>query len=70
MILASTFFVVSVHTTKTSGWELYVVIGRDQNGYFTGEVPQLTAGNSQGGTIDALRANITEVIELCLEEGE
>ena len=55
---------------KTSGQEFYVIIERDEDGYYIGEVPQLTACYSQGRTIDELVANITEVIELCLEEGE
>ena len=48
--------------------EFYVVIERDEDGYFVGEVPQLRACYSQGETIDELMENIKEVIELCLEE--
>ena len=48
--------------------EFYVVIERDEDGYYVGEVPQLRACYSQGETIDELMANIKEVIELCLEE--
>ncbi len=48
--------------------EFYVVIERDEDGYYVGEVPQLTACYSQGRTIDELLKNIKEVIELCLEE--
>ena len=50
--------------------EFYVVIERDEDGYYIGEVPQLKACYSQGETIDELMANIKEVIELCLEEEE
>ena len=50
--------------------EFYVVIERDEDGYYVGEVPQLKACYSQGETIDELMANIKEVIELCLEEIE
>jgi predicted RNase H-like HicB family nuclease len=51
--------------------EFYVVIERDEDGYYVGEVPQLKACYSQGSTIDELMTNIKEVIELCLEaEGE
>ena len=48
--------------------EFYVIIERDEDGYYIGEVPQLKACYSQGETIDELMANIKEVIELCLEE--
>lgn len=48
--------------------EFYVIIERDEDGYYVGEVPQLRACCSQGRTLDELMANIKEVIELCLEE--
>ncbi|MEL6912250.1 MAG: type II toxin-antitoxin system HicB family antitoxin [Cyanobacteria bacterium J06648_1] len=48
--------------------EFYVVIERDEDGLYIGEVPQLKACYSQGETIDELIRNIKEVIELCLEE--
>ena len=48
--------------------EFYVIIERDEDGCFVGEVPQLKACYSQGETIDELMSNIKEVIELCLEE--
>ncbi|MEH1843071.1 MAG: type II toxin-antitoxin system HicB family antitoxin [Nostoc sp.] len=47
--------------------EFYVIIERDEDGYYVGEVPQLKACYSQGETIDELMANMKEVIELCLE---
>lgn len=50
--------------------ELYVVIERDEDGLYVGEVPQLKACYSQGETIDELMANIREVVEMCLEELE
>jgi predicted RNase H-like HicB family nuclease len=50
--------------------EFYVVIERDEEGIYVGEVPQLKACYSQGETIDELMHNIREVIELCLEEKE
>ncbi|GAB1540769.1 type II toxin-antitoxin system HicB family antitoxin [Scytonema sp. NUACC21] len=50
--------------------EFYVIIERDEDGYYVGEVPQLKACYSQGETIDELMTNIKEVIELCLEEEE
>lgn len=48
--------------------EFYVIIQRDEDGYYVGEVPQLEACYSQGETIDELMKNMKEVIELCIEE--
>ena len=48
--------------------EFYVIIERDEDGYYVGEVPQLRACYSQGRTLDELMANIREATELCLEE--
>lgn len=48
--------------------EFFVMIERDEDGLYVGEVPQLRACYSQGKTIDELMANIKEVIALCLEE--
>ena len=48
--------------------EFYVIIERDEDGYYVGEVPRLKACYSQGETIDELMENMKEVIELCLEE--
>jgi predicted RNase H-like HicB family nuclease len=50
--------------------EFYVVIERDEDGMYVGEVPQLKACYSQGETIDELMRNIREVIAMCLEELE
>ncbi len=54
-----------VNNRKQSDY--YVVIERDEDGIYVGEVPQLRGCYSQGKTIDELIANIREVIELCLE---
>ena len=48
--------------------EFYVLIEKDEDGLFVGEVPQLRACYSQGRTVDELIENIKEVVELCLEE--
>ena len=48
--------------------EFFVMIERDEDGLYVGEVPQLRACYSQGKTIDELMTNIKEVITLCLEE--
>ncbi|MGB0562086.1 MAG: type II toxin-antitoxin system HicB family antitoxin [Spirulinaceae cyanobacterium] len=53
-----------------SAQEFYVVIERDEDGLYVGEVPQLKACYSQGETIDELMINIREVVELCLAEQE
>ncbi|XWK88685.1 MAG: type II toxin-antitoxin system HicB family antitoxin [Phormidium sp.] len=56
-------------TTDASS-PFYVVIERDEDGLYIGEVPQLKACYSQGETIDELIQNIRELIEMCLEEIE
>jgi predicted RNase H-like HicB family nuclease len=48
--------------------EFYVLIEKDEDGFFVGEVPQLKACYTQGKTIDELMANMKEVIALALEE--
>ena len=48
--------------------EFYVVVERDEDGFFVGEVPQLRGCYTQGRTMDELLDNIKEVIQLCLEE--
>jgi predicted RNase H-like HicB family nuclease len=53
---------------NTAVREFYVIIERDEDGYYVGEVPQLRACYSQGRTLDELMANMREVIGLCLEE--
>lgn len=39
-------------------------------GVYVGYVPGLPGAHSQGETIDELNANLTEVIEMLLEDGE
>ncbi len=50
--------------------EFYMMIERDEDGYYIGEVHQLRACYSQGKTLDELMQNIREVIALCLEDEE
>lgn len=50
------------------GREFYVMIEKDGDGFFVGEVPQLKGCYSQGKSLDELMENIEEVIRLCLEE--
>ena len=55
---------------NVSKQKFYVIIERDEDSYYVGEVPQLKACYSQGETIDELIANIKEVIALCCLEEE
>lgn len=48
--------------------EFYVVVERDEDGYYVGEVPQLRGCYAQGKTLDELMKNIQEVIQLALED--
>ncbi|OGO68921.1 MAG: hypothetical protein A2Z49_05405 [Chloroflexi bacterium RBG_19FT_COMBO_56_12] len=48
--------------------EFYVIIERDEDGYYVGEVPQLKGCYSQAKTLDELMANMREVIQLCMED--
>ena len=50
--------------------DFYMLVERDEDGFFVGEVPQLKACYSQGRTLDELTQNIKEVIVMCLEEEE
>jgi predicted RNase H-like HicB family nuclease len=50
--------------------EFFVVIEKDEDGFFVGEVPQLKACYSQGKTIDELLENMKEAIALALEDQE
>ncbi len=53
-----------------AGREFYVMIEKDEDGFYVGEVPQLRGCYSQGKSLDELMENIEEVIRLCLEEEE
>jgi predicted RNase H-like HicB family nuclease len=47
------------------------VVERDPDtGLFVGYVPGWPGAHSQGETVDELRSNLREVIELLLEDGE
>lgn len=39
-----------------------------QTGLFVGYIPAIPGAHSQGATLDELHVNLTEVLELCLEE--
>ncbi len=44
-----------------------VLIEKDETGYYVAEVPALPGCYSQGKTLDELKANIKEAIELWIE---
>ena len=50
------------------GRDFFVMIEKDEDGFYVGEVPQLRGCYSQGKSLDELMENIKEVIRLCLEE--
>jgi len=47
--------------------DFFVIIEKDEDGFYVGEAPQLNACYSQGKTVDELMTNIKEVVALCLE---
>ena len=48
-----------------------VVVERDSDtGLFVGYVPGFPGAHSQAATVEALRLNMAEVIEMLLEDGE
>lgn len=48
-----------------------VVVERDPDtGLYVGHVPGWPGAHSQGATLDELQANLGEVIEMLLEDGE
>jgi len=50
--------------------EFYVLIEKDEDGFFVGEIPQLRACYSQGRTIDELMENMKEAVALALEDDD
>jgi predicted RNase H-like HicB family nuclease len=48
--------------------EFFVLIEKDEDGFYVGEVPHLRACYSQGKTIDELMENMKEAIALALED--
>lgn len=48
-----------------------VVVERDPDtGLYVGHVPGWPGAHSQGATLDELRQNLREVVEMLLEDGE
>jgi len=48
--------------------DFFVVVDKDEDGFYVGEVPTLRACYAQGKTMEELLDNIREVIVLCLED--
>ncbi|WP_031386327.1 type II toxin-antitoxin system HicB family antitoxin [Desulfonatronum thiodismutans] len=48
--------------------DFFVVVEKDEDGFFVGEVPSLRACYAQGRTMEEMLSNIQEVIEMCIEE--
>ena len=48
----------------------YVVEKCSNTGLYVGYVPGFPGAHSQGGTLDELRTNMQEVVEMLLEDGE
>ena len=48
--------------------EFYVVITKDEDGFFTGEVTQVKSCFNQGQTVDELMENMRGTVQICLEE--
>jgi len=40
----------------------------EETGLYIGIIPGITGAHTQASTLDELRANLKEVLELCLEE--
>jgi predicted RNase H-like HicB family nuclease len=53
---------------QTMKKEFYVVIEKDENGFYVGEVPALEGCYAQGRSIEELMHNMRDVIEMCIEE--
>ncbi len=48
--------------------EFYVVIEKDEDGFYVGEVSAVRGCYAQGETIEELMRNMREVIAMCIEE--
>jgi predicted RNase H-like HicB family nuclease len=48
--------------------EYYMVIERDETGWYVGSVPELPGCHTQGGSIEELTKRMREAIELYLED--
>ncbi len=48
--------------------DFYVIIEKDEDGFYVGEVPALKGCYAQGRNIEELLKHMREVIEMCLED--
>ena len=48
--------------------EYYMVIERDEKGWFVGSIPELPGCHTQGRTVEELTERMKEAIELYLED--
>ncbi len=48
--------------------DFYVIIEKDEDGFYVGEVPALKGCYAQGGNVEELLNYMREVIEMCLED--
>lgn len=55
----------SMHDMK----QYVAVIEKGETGLFVGYVPGIPGAHSQGATLEELNANLTEVMEMLLEDG-
>ena len=51
----------------TRTFSAYIEYDQDSHLY-VGIIPNVPGAHTQGATLDELRGNLTEVLELCLEE--
>ncbi|HWQ99942.1 MAG TPA: type II toxin-antitoxin system HicB family antitoxin [Candidatus Methylomirabilis sp.] len=52
---------------KMSQRDYRIIVEQDEEGYFVGTVPALPGCHTQGKSLEELRKNLREVIELCLD---
>ena len=50
--------------------EYYMVIERDENGWYVGNIPELPGCHTQGRTIEELTAHMREAIDLYREDSD
>jgi len=50
--------------------EYFMIIERDERGWYVGNVPELSGCHTQGHTIEELTERMKEAISLCLEDSD
>ncbi len=61
------FYYICV-TLKSKEMKLTLIVKKGQNGYLIGQIKELPAVFTQGLTIEELRENIADVLEMYLED--